>query len=151
MLTDMEKILESKGLKVVGGFDNFDEITYAQKKQIHYVVVPEFDFGPIIKNRRECLPVIGCRDKGTIQFIGGIKLVFYEPVSMEKIIIKRIDLSSLGYNSAIEYSGYEDADKKLMALLNKIYSQIMERVEKVIDVDELEHNMESVKSLKGSS
>jgi len=151
MLTDLERIAESKGLKVVGGFDNIDEITYSDKKNIDYVIVPEFDFGPVIRNKRECLPVIGCQDKGTIQFVGNVKLVFYEPMSMEKIIIKRVDLSSIGYNNAVEYSGYEDADNKLMTLLNNIYGKIMARMEKILDVDELKHNLENVKVLKGKT
>lgn len=149
MTVDLEEIASAKGLIVVKTFDNFDEITFNEKKSIDYVLMPEFDFGPVVKNKRQCFPVVGCIDKGTIQMIGSFTLVFYEPMSREKIIIKKIDMSSLGYSSAIEYSGFEDADNKLMELLNEIYAKLMSKVETLIDVEELKQNLKNVKQLKG--
>jgi hypothetical protein len=148
MLSDIEKILRAKGLKIVGNYENFDEITFSEKKNIDYVIMPEFDFGPVVRNQRQCLPVVGCQDKGTIQVIGNLKLVFYEPLSKEKVIIKRVDLSSLGYSSVVEYSGYEDADGKLIDLLNNIYPKLMNTIEKLIDVEEMENQMSNIRRLK---
>jgi hypothetical protein len=148
MQTSMESILLSKGFNVAKTFDSVDEVSYSYKKDIDLLIEPEFDFGPVIRNKRTNIPVVGPVDKGTIQMTGKIKIVFTEPMSRETILIKNIDISSLGFANSIEYSDGKEAENSLVIMLNQMYPELMDKIEGVIHADEVMNSLEDVKRLK---
>ncbi len=151
MKTDMEKILSAKGFSVSKSYDNTDEITYAEKKNISLIVEPEFDMSPIIRNEHSCLPVIGCSDKGSVSLTGSVKFVALEPMSKEKIVIKTVDLSSLGMATAVDYVGTNNADDTLVNMLNSTYPLLLAKIDKIIDADEINQSLSDIQKLKQKS
>lgn len=148
MQTSIENIFLLKGIEVIKTFDSIDEISYSDKKNIDLLVEPEFDFGPVVRNERTNIPLIGPKDKGMIQLTGKIKLIFSEPMSGEIILLKNIDISSIGFNSSVEYSDAKDADNQLIELLNNMYPKLMGKIEKVIDPETLVRSLSDIKRLK---
>jgi hypothetical protein len=148
MQTSMESILLSKGFNVAKTFDSADEVSYSYKKDIDLLIEPEFDFGPVIRNKRTNIPVVGPVDKGTIQMTGKIKIVFTEPMSRETILIKNIDISSLGFANSIKYSDGKEAENSLVIMLNQMYPELMDKIKAVIHADEVMNSLEDVKRLK---
>ena len=153
MIADLDKIVASKGMIPYKTFDIYDEVTYRDKKNVDLILAPEFDFGPIIKNHHTWIPMIWPLnhiywDHGSIIMAGKIRLVFYEPMSKEKIVLKDVDISSLGLDTTIPYSSKSDAEDKIINFLNKMYPQLMGRVAKVIDPDEIAESMSDIEHLK---
>lgn len=148
MQTSMESILLGKGFNVIRTFDSQDEVSYSYKKEIDLLVEPEFDFAPVIRNKRTIVPVIGPMDKGTIQMSGKIKIVFTEPMSRETILIKNIDITSVGFESSIEYSDVAEAENDLVVMLNQMYPKLMDKIESVIHVDEVMNSLSDIDRLK---
>lgn len=148
LTTDIEKILTSKGFSVVKTYDNADEITFSEKKNISLIVQPEFDLGPIFRNEHTCFPLFGCTDKGSINMTGGLAFIATEPMSKEKIVIKKLDLSSSGMTISKEYGDGSDAENTLIDLINSTYPMILTKIEKVIDVDEINQSLNDIKNLK---
>jgi len=148
MQSSIESILLSKGFNVVKTFDSTDAVSYSYKKTIDLLIEPEFDFGPVIRNNRTNIPVVGPIDKGTIQMTGKIKILFVEPMSRETMLIKNIDISTLGPASSVEYSDGNEAENSLVTMLNNIYPKMMTKIENVIHVDEVMHSIDDVKRLK---
>ncbi|MBI3753039.1 MAG: hypothetical protein HY266_03205 [Deltaproteobacteria bacterium] len=146
--TDLEKVISAKGMKVHRSFDSMDEISYSDKKNMDLIVQPEFDFGPIVTNKRSCHPVVGCSDSGTILFAGKLKLNFIEPLSKEIIITKTLDITSLGYNNSVRYESAEGADNQLIDLLNNIYPRLLAKVEIAIDTEEVKQSLRDIQHLK---
>ena len=148
ILTDLKKIISGKGLRVYRSYDSVDEISYSDKKNMDLILEPEFDLGPVVRNARTTRPFLGTSDKGTIQLTGKIKLVFFEPLSKENILIKTIDISSTGLDSSVSYESGQDAENQLIVLLNNMYPQLMEKIEKVIDTEEIKALLSDIKHLK---
>jgi hypothetical protein len=152
MLSDIEKILKAKGLNLSQSYDSFDEIPYGDKQKVEIIVVPSFDFGPQVSNKRSTvfIPFVGTRenDEGTVQFVGKLKVEFIEPMSKEKIIIKNIDVTSLGANYSAHYDSKDGAVNVLTDMLNSLYPLLMAKVEKITDVDEIQLSLKDIKRLK---
>ncbi|RMG69047.1 MAG: hypothetical protein D6710_09365 [Nitrospirae bacterium] len=149
MLADLERIIADKGLKVYKSYTSLDEIPYSDKKNIDLVMLPEFDIAPIITNKRSVIPVVGVkRDEGVIQLAGRVKLTFLEPMSKEKIVIKNIDVTSLGINNSVTYKSSKDADNQLITLLNETYPALMEKIDTLIDAQEIANSLKDIRHLK---
>jgi len=148
MQISIENILLSKGFEVIKTLDSIDEVLYSDKKNIDLLLEPEFDFGPVVRNERTNIPLIGPIDKGMIQLTGKIKLIFSEPMSREMILLKSIDISSIGFNSSVEYSNAKDADNQLIELLNNMYPKLMGKIEKIVDPEVLIQSLADIKRLK---
>lgn len=148
MQTSIESILMGKGFNVAKTFDSQDEVSYSYKKNLDLLIEPVFDFGPVVRNKRMNIPVVGAIDKGTIQMTGKIKIVFIEPMSRETILIKNIDISSIGIASSVEYKDGGEAENSLIDMLNQLYPPLMEKINSVIHVDEVMNSLEDIKRLK---
>lgn len=158
MYSDIETIIKSKGFRVISSSINEDEITYSQKQNIDLIIVPEFDISPSVLTSKplKCtpMPVVGqscSEEEGTLSLSGKIYLNFIEPMSREKILIKSVDISSLSGSGIIRttsYIGYHEAEEALVTMLNASYPELMTRVARVIDTDEIQSTMSDVTRLK---
>ena len=154
MTTDLDKIISSKGMIPYKTFNSYDEVSYRDKKNVDLILQPEFDFGPMLTNHHTWVfplfwPVKRLYwDHGTMLLGGKLRLVFSEPMSKEKILIKDIDISSLGLDTTMSYCSKTDAENKLVNFINKIYPLLMTKVERVIDPDEIAASMSDIHHLK---
>ncbi|MCP3922835.1 MAG: hypothetical protein GY714_09645 [Desulfobacterales bacterium] len=151
LVADTQKLLQSKGLKIYKTFNSYDEITYSEKKKVDLILEQVIDINPVIRNNRTNIPIIGPKDKGTIQLTGKIKIILSEPVSKERIMIKTIDISSIGLQSSVSYDSADDAENKLVELLNNMYPALMKKYEIVLDVEEINIAKKDIMRLKAKN
>jgi|GEM_PF-2834199 len=152
MLSDLEKVLKVRGLNLSQAYDSFDEIPYSDKQKVDMIVVPSFDFGPQVTNKRTStyIPYYGTKynDEGTVQLVGKLKVEFIEPMSKEKIIIKTIDVTSLSATYSAQYASKDEALNVFTDMLNSLYPLLMAKVEKITDADEIQLSLKDIKRLK---
>lgn len=153
MLGDIERVLQAKGFVVTKTFDTFDEITYADKKGVDLLVNPVFDFGPSVANKRDTttIPYMGTSysDVGSIKLIGKLKIEMIEPASNERIVIKSLDVGAFGVEA--QYKSKEEAENTVIDLINQMYPKMMDKLEAVIDVDEVNHSLADINKLKAKA
>lgn len=124
--TSIESIMINKGYKVVGAYESWEAMTYDDKKSIDFLVIPEFnlkDTGGIGYNTTPPLDVglatlqpgeVSC--SGSVNLKGDLGFTILEPLSREKIFVKKFDLgesSPIEINVEIEYgsSAYVPVDE----------------------------------------
>jgi hypothetical protein len=86
--TDLDRIMIAKGMRTMGPFDTFDELTFSQKKQADYALVPEIELRvawPLLEPHGPYFT-----EKGDLAVDGEFLLVISEPLSGQKIWSKRL-------------------------------------------------------------
>lgn len=168
----MFEILSKKGFLTKGPFETFDDITYAEKKQIYLTIIPHFNFSlnrQVIKNK--CNTEL-CHEEGILQLGGSVDLKVIEPLTKQAILNKRINLSdfnieeSYTYDIAnIEDDGYtnkydfkydyytpnqlkNDFDLAMTNVINNFYKKAFEKIQKYISRDELIDQKNDITTLK---
>lgn len=179
MGTDLDKILLAKGLTTTGPFPSLDEITYSDKKGAALTLAPQIFLTADVKYLDNCVDgqTTNCgpaSDYGQFRsgrnFVmvvsGWISFVMQEPLSGEKMWIKKLDLDPVeirgvdvvenvptytrvsdgcgGYNNVV--TGYTRAnslvyDGKADAMafaIQKMYPTVLEKFQKFVDTDELQ-------------
>lgn len=180
---DFEKIILSKGYKISGPFDNLEDMTFGQKERTLLVLVPEIIFkaqfsdkerrifdgrniwepASIWKSTRsgkyECIYAY----EGELVLETTINIIFYEPLTGEKIIVKKIsipvqpipyeyyiyivDKASYWWNGGPQYYyemvegkfvGTDSRSRALAKALESIYIQQLEEFSKFLDLREIE-------------
>jgi hypothetical protein len=167
MATDLDRVFTTKGLTVSGPFGAYDEITYPDKKSAHFAFTPELFItadvkpGPLFFNGTYHAKTI------TMEIRGQMILELREPLSNQKLWVKRIELEPRsvtcqecyanswevlpgGYygnvaTNRVVFDGKQDAVADYMAAQ---YSAIMQRTWTFIDVDELTALLSSVKEIR---
>jgi hypothetical protein len=188
MGADLDKVLIAKGMTTTGPFSSLDEITYSQKKDAvltlapHVFITAEIKYagGPGGPDPRAALmsmpgaqfggnqgtPVLRSvgmtMQKSFVMHVGGwVSFVMQEPLSGEKMWIKRLELDTVettgievygaapimqgsgcggqavvGYNSSgvLLYDGKTDA---LASALKQIYPVVISQFQKYLDADEM--------------
>jgi hypothetical protein len=166
MGNDLDKILIAKGMTTTGPFPSLDEITYSEKKNAALTLAPKVFISADIKYAGELHPV--ARDVGvtmerefTMNITGWISFIMQEPLSGEKMWIKKLELDPVKvegveiYEANAQYRadgcggqalvGYNPTAKKLYigqteamaSALKKMYPVILSMFEKYLDSDEL--------------
>jgi hypothetical protein len=179
MGTDLDKILLAKGLTTTGPFPSLDEITYSDKKGAALTLAPQIFITADVKyldncadgQNTDCAPVTnygqfrsGHQFKMVVS--GWISFVMQEPLSGEKMWIKKLDLDPVeihgidvfetvpvysnvsdgcgGTNQVI--TGYQkvnnlvyDGKADAMAFaIQKMYPIMLGQFQKYVDTDELQ-------------
>ena len=134
LTSDLETILVEKGFSVYGKYDSYDAIPYAAKKDIDLLIVPTFDFAPVVRNNVVNTPFIGLVDKGDIQLVGRVELYVSEPLSRERLVTKKIDVAT----SISNYSNTAEAHNALINLLNTTYPTILSKAAMLLDGEEVD-------------
>jgi hypothetical protein len=156
--TDLEKVLIARGFGTVGPFASIDEMTYSQKERAFVLFEPVFEttvrFNEASRNPNFMLG--GVDIKGTVTTQGSVTLAFFEPLSKEKVWLKRVDLPAVSepytVNQAISegrllrYSSTQgDA---LVRALNKFYKGAMDVAWNQVDPREVAALQKDVDQLK---
>ncbi len=84
-LNDMEKVLIAKGFTVTGTFPTTDEMTFSDKERATLIMRPE-----ILSEIAISRGLLGAPSSATIS--GSVTLDFSEPMSHEKIWVKRFEV-----------------------------------------------------------
>jgi hypothetical protein len=176
MGTDLDKILLAKGLTTTGPFPSLDEITYSEKKGAALTLAPQIFLTAEVKYLDNCAEGPNCapvNDYGQYRsghnfamvVSGWMSFVMQEPLSGEKMWIKKIDLEPVeirgvdvseniptysrvsdgcgGYNNVVTgysrgglvYDGKADA---MAFAIQKMYPVILDKFQKYVDTDELQ-------------
>ena len=187
MGVDMDKVVIAKGMTVKGPYATLDEITYSDKKGSDLTLAPKVFITTHTKYIGD-LKYLTYRNesgqeevRGTREFemnIGGwIAFVMQEPLSGEKMWIKKLELEDTvvrgieSYEATPQYTTYRTGclneiensylsgytlgklmyDGKVDAMadmLKKIYPTIMEKCWTYIDADEIISLRENVKEIR---
>jgi hypothetical protein len=185
---DLDKVLIAKGMTTTGPFSSLDEITYSQKKDAvltlapHVFITAEIKYSggpgaPAVRAGIMTLPGAGfggnqgtpnlrsigmTMDKSFVMHVSGwVSFVMQEPLSGEKMWIKRLELDTVeisgievygaapimqgsgcggqavvGYTSSgvLLYDGKTDA---LASALKQIYPVVISQFQKYLDADEM--------------
>lgn len=109
----IESVLLQKGYNVVGAFENWDILTYEDKKNIDFIIIPEFNIKETADYNMEIkMPKIGpyglVLEKGKVLYKGPAKLVgtiiinIIEPLTREKLWIKQLSVESESQDFEVE-------------------------------------------------
>jgi hypothetical protein len=187
MGTDLDRILITKGVTTTGPFPSLDEITYSDKKGAALTLAPQVFITMEIKNsgppqqigdsmaRAQGATPLRTDQDFVMNVTGWITFIMQEPLSGEKMWIKKLELDPVtvrgvistestpqftdggflvgpivsGYTPGkILYDGRPDA---LADALKQIYPIVMSRFEKYIDTDELVQLKDKGKEIRASN
>lgn len=144
LTSDIESLLQDKGFSIANSYPSFDEIPYEVRKNTDLLIVPTFDFAPNVHNSAVTIPIYGEIPKGTLQLIGRFEIAVVEPFSREKLIIKKVDVSS----QTTSYSGADAGNAALVNLINSTYPEILQKAATLLDADEISAAVKSSKEIK---
>lgn len=132
LLTSIESIMLNKGYNVVGAFENWDTMTYDEKKNVDFLVIPEFnlnDLGKVSISSSQPLTVSlatlqagKSTCSGSVNLKGELGFTILEPLSREKIYVKKLDLGSIepiDVNVEVQYGNSVLAETAYNELTNK--------------------------------
>lgn len=152
--TDLQRTLLAKGFNVTGPFENFDTMTFPNKKDAVLALMPEFvlviDEKYTDTYRNESGSYF--KMKGNIVMNGFIKFTVVEPISEQKIWIKKINTpeQTEGIEVDLMYSNLQkgelnqmNANKDnrqaaLVNMLNRIYPEAMGKFWNYLNTEEIE-------------
>ncbi len=172
------EIIISKGFKISGSYETFDDITYGDKKTSYLALVPDLNIYVDQKIKsKECSNSNGyCENVGTIQIGGSLNIRLIEPLTKQTFFSKRINLSKLtapkDYVQRYHYRAKSDSllgmavnsltagdkkplidntDKVLVEALNEFFAKSMKKVDGYISTQEVmsfEKDVMAIKNLK---
>jgi hypothetical protein len=159
LATDLDKIIVAKGMTVTGPYESLDMMTYPDKKNADLSLTPEF----LINAQHRDLG--GWTSRGAkleknieVRLDGWVILVLREPLSSEKIWIKKIPVAELsergtiiaeavpvyarqgdifpfGYNpGTVIYDGGKDA---IANMIKQLYPSIMDTAWRYLNTQEI--------------
>jgi hypothetical protein len=176
MGTDLDKILIAKGMTTTGPFPSLDEITYSEKKNAELTLAPKIFISTEIKydkmsptQRREGTTM---EREFTMSISGWITFIMQEPLSGEKMWIKKLELEPMQVTgleilgAVPQYRsdgcggralvGWDATDKHLYygqteamaGALKQFYPVIMNAFQRYLDSDEMVQLKEKGKEIR---
>jgi hypothetical protein len=152
MKADLEKMLVAKGFKVTGPFDTLEVMTFPDKQTANLSLTPIVD----VRATQQPTNSTGTgsalfprRDEGVFVVGGWISLIMLEPLTGEKMWIKKIDVDSLQEAYIHEYyvmqrggqispsTINDNRPNALAAALEKIYPDVMQKAWNYFHPDEV--------------
>lgn len=149
---DLGNIFMVKGFLVTKASGSFDDLSPTDRQKIDLVVVPIFDLRPLVDNNQTVYHYPAGSTKvvntGTVQLAGSLLIEFIEPMTHQKLLTKKVEVTSLSANVPMEYEDQAEAETKFMLLLNKVYPRLMKEIEESIQADELRAAVTQSRRLK---
>lgn len=147
--TSFNELLVAKGMAVVGPFTDVEGLTFPEKRSMSFAIYPVIDFtaGFRVENvRPEKAGIFGgvivvC--DAVLEPVGQIQLVAEEPLSRQKLWIKRLDISEQAQRFRME--GNEScANKKVtrevydawMRIYESVYTSMMRTLDRHVTSEE---------------
>lgn len=159
MGADFDKIIIAKGFKTTGPFPSQNEMTYPDKERASLILVPEVSINLEPTTTRNIRPggvFLPGRIDGYYSCSGFISLYLIEPLSGEKMWIKRIDIApsqqefhttiSQDINGGIHVKG--DSSQVIQRLLEQSYQEVMTKAWDYLDPTEIANLMPQVDEVR---
>lgn len=162
-----QELISNKGFNLTGPFESFDDMTYGEKKNGYLALIPKLNITINKKaSKRHTQPLTDIyTEEGVIQVTGELRVDLIEPVTKEKILSRRINLSDLNivknykYEKKLNSSVWamflsasvtiEDSmDKAITDAINDFYATAMAKITKSISSEELLSYRPQVEKLK---
>lgn len=161
-------MITRKGFVWKGPFGSFDDMTYDDKKKSYLSLLPEMSIfiekkGTSLADSKITKVVT---ERGSIVVSGEMLLSLVEPMTKERIMSKRINLSEFNickeyiYQTKIGSNGLifdamtsgtelqDNTDKVLAEAINEFYTKSMDKIYKMISEEEILSYQVSVQELK---
>jgi len=165
----IQDLLSKKGFNLAGPFGTFDDMSYGDKKKAYIALVPVLNLQIVDKvTKRGSTGLTHIHTIEGVVSIGGEVLInLIEPMTKERIMSKRINLSDFDISrtyikqAKIGSSGMmfdalassseltDNSDKMLTEVINEFYTKAMSKIDKMVSVEEIESFTNSVQELKG--
>ena len=163
--TDLQRVLVAKGLKVTGPFDDFQNMTFPEKKNSDLALIPrvylEINESYSV-NKEEPGPLGGKAviRQGQMSAHGFVELTLVEPMSEQKMWVKKIDLPGVSENISVDlfmgddgklnpfHQNKDNRDTALINMLNESYPRVLDAFWRYLDSDEIRHLAEEAKDAK---
>lgn len=166
--TDLEKLLITKGFKVTGPYDSLDVMTFPEKKGANLTLTPivEIRADDHVTSHKPAFTGEIIVTPGTVEGVfavgGWVAFVMLEPLSGEKMWMKRIELEPVQERYSFTYTAprgrgqvtrfYGDTRQQAFTrALNQIYPAVMQKAWTYFDSEEVLHvkqQAEEVRQLK---
>lgn len=154
---DLEKTMIARGFNTVGPFVNIDEMTFTQKERAFVLFEPVFDTNLEFVAARPVAGLFGVqKTEGNVTTRGSVTLAFYEPLSREKVWLKRVELTPISEpylmtrqvvdGKVLSYSSNQS--DAVVRSLNKFYTEAMGKIWSQIDPREISALQKDVDQLK---
>ena len=173
-----EGLVTKKGFTMIGPYGSFDEITYTDKKGAYLAVVPsvELHFNKLSQSQ-ECGASL-CKETGELGVSGEFSFKLIEPMTGQRFMTKRIDLSDLNVSEPYKYTyekpkgggllanaiggamsklsnesegAVDNTDKAIKNAINDFYGKAMAKVDTYLSSEEImsfESDVEGLKARK---
>lgn len=148
---DVQKMLVAKGFTVAGAYDSVDEMTFQQKQRASLVLIPSFSVDLTVTGANS----VFSPHTGTVS--GSVLLEMREPMSREKVWIKRLDLPPTTATVTMDAARINNAyvpvitTNSLTALLNEFYPVVMQKIWDHLDPVELQSLKRDADKLKNTT
>lgn len=168
-----QELITRKGFNIKGPYSTFDDMAYGEKEGAYLAMIPVLKFN-LEKTGAEACENTLCTDKGYIRVVGELRLDFIEPLTKEKILVKRINLSDLGIQKPYtvqrikrhqgENAGLaniigdittgkkelvDDIEKAFYDAINEFYAKSMDKIWVMTSTKEVLSYQAQIKKLKG--
>lgn len=165
----IQEMLTKKGFRLMGPYGTFDDMAYGDKKKAYLALVPVLNLqisNKITKDESTSLTHIHTLE-GVVSIGGELLINLIEPMTKERIMSKRINLSDFNISknyvrqAKIGSSGLifdaiasgneltDNSDKALTEAINEFYTQAMAKIDKMISTEEIVNYAKSIEELKG--
>lgn len=152
--TDTQRLLIAKGLRVTGPFDDFDSMTFPEKKAADLAFVPRIhveitESYAVDADQPAALGGRSVRRQGTILARGFVELTLVEPLSEQKMWVKKVELTPASDEIQIDllmdangtlnrfHDNRDNRDTALIVLLNQSYPPILDALWRYLDPEEI--------------
>lgn len=149
--TDLQRTLIAKGFTVTGPYESFDVMTFPNKKDAALALVPEFvlvvdeRYAKAHQNTEGTLTQL----YGTINVNGFVKFTMVEPLSEQKIWIKKINLPEQTEPIDVDllmtsgklnpfHANRDNRSAAFVNTLNNVYPEVMQKLWNYLNAEEIE-------------
>jgi hypothetical protein len=149
--TDLQRTLIAKGFTVTGPYENFEVMTFPEKKDAALALVPEFvlvvdeRYVKSYQNPEGNLTQLS----GSINVNGFVKFTMVEPLSEQKIWIKKINLPEQTEPIDVDilmtsgsmnpfHSNKDNRYAAFVNILNNVYPEVMHKFWNYLTPEEIE-------------
>lgn len=149
--TDLQRTLLAKGFVVTGPYEDFETMTFPNKKDAALALLPEFVIEIHEKYTDSYRNDDGSyfRMKGTITMNGFVRFTMIEPISEQKIWIKKVNIAEQVENIDTDllytsgrlnqfHTNKDNRDAALVNALNNVYPDVMKKLWSYLNAEEIE-------------
>lgn len=146
------ELLISKGFTTSGPFNSLSDMTFPEKKGANLVMFPQIDISETyrpenVRKERRHNVLTGTQEVSVcnivMQFSGSVQLVVLEPITEQKMWVKRIEVSTEKKNFPGEgnqiCSGQattREIKNQYLKSLENIYMQVMKNLDRYVNAEE---------------